>query len=102
MSLSSDARANPRLSIVAPCYNEEGGLEEFPRRITAAANGTVGTDYELIVLNDGWRDRTWLMMVDLVRRDPHLAAVNLSRCHGLQLAITAGLHMSGRPHSHHR
>ncbi len=92
MSAPSDARTSPRLSIVAPCYNEEGGLEEFHRRITAAAKDTVGADYELILLNDGSNDRTWSIMADLVRRDPHLLAVNLSRRHGHQLAITAGLY----------
>ena len=48
-----DARSRPRLSIVAPCYNEEAGLEEFHRRMSAAANETVGSDYELILVNDG-------------------------------------------------
>jgi polyisoprenyl-phosphate glycosyltransferase len=86
-----DARATPRLSIVAPCYNEEAGLEEFYRRITAAAQNTAGSDYELVLLNDGSSDRTWAVMADLVRRDPHVVAVNLSRRHGHQLAITAGL-----------
>jgi hypothetical protein len=33
-----DARVSPRLSIVAPCYNEEAGPEEFYRRIA----GTFG------------------------------------------------------------
>ena len=87
-----DARTRPQLSIVAPCYNEEEGLEEFHRRITAAAIDTVGTDYELILLNDGSNDRTWSIMGDLVRRDPQLLAVNLSRRHGHQLTIAAGLH----------
>jgi glycosyltransferase involved in cell wall biosynthesis len=87
-----DARANPRLSIVAPCYNEEEGLEEFHRRMTAAAEETAGSDYELVLLNDGSSDRTWATMADLVRRDPHLVAINLSRRHGHQLAITAGLY----------
>ena len=88
----SDARASPRLSIVAPCYNEEAGLEEFYRRATAAANDTVGGDYELVLLNDGSSDGTWPLMAELVRRDPHVVAINLSRRHGHQLAITAGLY----------
>ncbi len=37
MPVALDTRASPRLSIVAPCYNEEAGLEEFHRRMTAAA-----------------------------------------------------------------
>jgi polyisoprenyl-phosphate glycosyltransferase len=92
MPVPTDRRASPRFSIVAPCYNEEQGLEEFHRRITAVAQNIAGADYELILLNDGSSDRTWPIMSDLVRRDPHLVAVNLSRRHGHQLAMTAGLY----------
>lgn len=92
MAAALDARANPRLSIVAPCYNEEAGLEEFYRRMTAAAQDAVGSDYEFVLLNDGSADRTWSIMADLVRRDPRVVAINLSRRHGHQLAITAGLY----------
>jgi polyisoprenyl-phosphate glycosyltransferase len=92
MPVPTDRRASPRLSIVAPCYNEEEGLEEFHRRMSTAAQDTVGADYELILLNDGSSDRTWPIMADLVRRDPNLVAVNLSRRHGHQLAMTAGLY----------
>ena len=92
MPVPLDASASPRLSIVAPCYNEEEGLEEFHRRMTTAAKDTVAFDYELILLNDGSSDRTWSIMADLVRRDPRVVAVNLSRRHGHQLAITAGLY----------
>ena len=93
MAVALDARLTPRLSIVAPCYNEEAGLEEFHRRTTSAAHDTVGSDYELVLLNDGSTDRTWPIMADLVRRDPRVVAVNLSRRHGHQLAITAGLYL---------
>jgi polyisoprenyl-phosphate glycosyltransferase len=92
MPVVLDARVSPRLSIVAPCYNEEAGLEEFYRRMTAAAQATAGSDYEFVLLNDGSSDRTWAIMTDLVRRDPHVVAVNLARRHGHQLAITAGLY----------
>ena len=90
--MALDARNRPVLSIVAPCFNEEQGVEEFHRRMTAAAQATVGSDYELVLLNDGSTDRTWAIMADLVRRDPHVVAINLSRRHGHQLAITAGLY----------
>src|ERR1700722_3728060 len=92
MPVVLDARVSPRLSIVAPCYNEEAGLEEFYRRMTAAAQETAGSDYEFVLLNDGSSDRTWAIMADLVRRHPRVVAVNLSRRHGHQLAITAGLY----------
>jgi polyisoprenyl-phosphate glycosyltransferase len=90
--MALEARANPLLSIVAPCFNEEQGLEEFHRRVTAAARDAAGSNYELVLLNDGSSDRTWAMMSDLARRDPNVVAVNLSRRHGHQLAMTAGLY----------
>lgn len=79
------------LSIVVPCYNEEGCLAELHRRLTAAATGAVGDGYEIVLVNDGSRDRTWPMMQELAARDGHVVAVNLSRNHGHQLALTAGL-----------
>jgi cellulose synthase/poly-beta-1,6-N-acetylglucosamine synthase-like glycosyltransferase len=44
------------LSVVAPCYNEALGLAEFHRRISATCRKTVGTDYEIILVNDGSQD----------------------------------------------
>jgi glycosyltransferase involved in cell wall biosynthesis len=79
------------LSIVVPCFNEEACLGELHRRLSAAARVAAGEDYELVVVNDGSRDATWPMMQQLAASDPKLIAVNLSRNHGHQLALTAGL-----------
>ncbi len=79
------------LSIVVPCYNEQECLAALHERLTGAAQSAVGDDYELVLVNDGSRDHTWPMMRDLAASDPHLVAVNLSRNHGHQLALTAGL-----------
>lgn len=87
----SDARPARRLSIVAPCYNEHAGLAEFYRRTTAAAMAVAASDYEFVLLNDGSVDGTWALMAELAHRDPRVVAVNLSRRHGHQLALTAGL-----------
>ena len=78
------------LSIVVPCYNEEGCLRELHVRLTRAA-AAVGGDYEIVLINDGSRDRTWEIMRELAAGDPRLVAINLSRNHGHQLALTAGL-----------
>ncbi len=79
------------LSIVVPCYNEEACLAELHRRLTGAAKAAVGEGYEIVLVNDGSRDRTWEIMQGLAASDPRLVAVNLSRNHGHQLALTAGL-----------
>jgi len=47
-----------------------------------------------VLVNDGSKDRTWQMMRELTATDPHLVAVNLSRNHGHQLALTAGLDLA--------
>jgi polyisoprenyl-phosphate glycosyltransferase len=81
----------PKLSIVVPCYNEEACLEMLHGRISAAAQASVGQDYEIVLINDGSRDASWKVMQRLSEGDPHLVAINLSRNHGHQLALTAGL-----------
>ena len=79
------------LSIVVPCFNEEACLPALHARLTKAAREAAGGDYEIVLVNDGSRDRTWPIMQQLAADDPHLVAINLSRNHGHQLALTAGL-----------
>lgn len=79
------------LSIVVPCYNEEACLDELHRRVAAAAHGVAGDDHEIVLVNDGSKDGTWAAMRRLAAIDPRIVAIDLSRNHGHQLALTAGL-----------
>jgi glycosyltransferase involved in cell wall biosynthesis len=79
------------LSIVVPCFNEEACLPELHQRLSSAARSAAGDDYEIVLVNDGSRDSSWSIMQRIAAGDPHLLAVNLSRNHGHQLALTAGL-----------
>jgi glycosyltransferase involved in cell wall biosynthesis len=79
------------LSIVVPCFNEQACLAALHGRLGAAARGAVGEDYEIVLVNDGSSDASWPAMQTIAATDPHLLAVNLSRNHGHQLALTAGL-----------
>ncbi len=81
----------PALSVVIPCYNEEACLEQLHARVSAAARAAVGDDHEIVLVNDGSRDASWSVMQRLSAVDPRLVAINLSRNHGHQLALTAGL-----------
>jgi len=78
------------ISVVAPCYNEQAVLPEFHRRVSAACRTVTGS-YEIIVVNDGSSDGSWPLLMSLSEQDPRLIAVNLSRNHGHQVALTAGL-----------
>ena len=84
----------PRLSVVAPCFDEEPSLPTFVERMTAACQAAVGDDYELILANDGSRDATWTVIQAMAVSRPHIVGINLSRNHGHQLAVTAGLNLA--------
>ena len=87
-----------KLSIVVPCYNEEACLPALHDRLSATARSAAGDDYEIVLVNDGSRDGSWRMMQQLASEDRHVVAVNLSRNHGHQLALTAGLDLSRGDH----
>jgi dolichol-phosphate mannosyltransferase len=83
------------LSIVVPCFNEEACLPTLHERLASVARGAAGDDYEIVLVNDGSRDGSWTIMQRLAAEDPRLVAINLSRNHGHQLALTAGLDLCG-------
>lgn len=85
------ARSACRLSVVAPCFNEEQVLPEFHRRAQRACEDLVGDSYEIVLVDDGSWDRTWSTIVSLASLDRHVVGVKLMRNHGHQLAATAGL-----------
>jgi polyisoprenyl-phosphate glycosyltransferase len=82
---------HPRISIVVPCYNEEQGIEELVRRCCESAEAAFGASFELILIDDGSTDGTWDRISDQIQKRPELVAIRLSRNHGHQLALTAGL-----------
>lgn len=88
------ARPDCKLSIVVPCYNEQDNLQPLCARIVAVAKDVVGSSFEIVLVNDGSRDQTWPGMCRLAVDDCRIVAVNLSRNHGHQLALSAGLSLT--------
>ena len=80
---------HPTISVVAPVFNEEAILPEFYRR-TSAALDALGEPWELVLVNDGSRDRTPQIMRELHAADPRVKVVDFARNFGHQVAITAG------------
>lgn len=89
--VSSGGRERPYLTFLLPCYNEGAVLPETYRRIKAVADA-MQKSYEIVLVNDGSIDDTLGQMLQFAQRDPALVVVNLSRNHGHQLALSAGLH----------
>lgn len=80
----------PRYSIVAPCFNEEKGLNELYRRICQVMDQT-GEPWELVLINDGSRDKTPQIIRELRAGDPRVKLIDFTRNFGHQIAVTAGL-----------
>jgi polyisoprenyl-phosphate glycosyltransferase len=92
--MTHEAQVRTKLSVVIPCYNEQAVINELYRRVTLACRSLICDTYELILINDGSFDETWAMLQELARIDDHIVAVDLSRNHGHQLALSAGLSLA--------
>jgi len=80
-----------RLSVGIPVYNEEPVLPELLRRVGAVLDRLPGGPHEIILVDDGSRDRTLDLLVDAAARDPRLVVVSFSRNFGHQAAFSAAL-----------
>lgn len=78
------------LSIFMPAYNEEGNIAATIMDATKAAK-TVTNNYEIIVVNDGSRDKTAEIVTGLARLDPHIRLINHSQNKGYGAAVKTGL-----------
>lgn len=88
--------AAPRVSVAVPLYNEEENIPELLRRVGAVLDGLPGGPHELVMVDDGSRDRTRAMMEEAAAEDERIVAVSLSRNFGHQPALSAALdHASG-------
>ncbi len=80
----------PFFSVVVPVYNEEGNIEELYRRLVETLSG-LGRSFEIVFIDDGSRDASYVTIERLFQSDARVRALRLSRNFGHHLAITAGL-----------
>lgn len=83
----------PKYSLIVPIYNEEENLPELYQRISALMDRLDGPT-ELILVNDGSRDRSLELIRSLRDRDRRVCYVSFARNFGHQTAVTAGLHFA--------
>ncbi|MCB8967106.1 MAG: glycosyltransferase family 2 protein [Chloroflexota bacterium] len=82
--------SKPTISIIAPVYNEEPVLPELHRRVSAIMD-ELGEPWELVLVDDGSRDRSAAIIAELHAADPRVKGISFSRNFGFQEAVTAGL-----------
>jgi len=80
-----------RLSVVVPMYNEEELAHDLINAVQAAL-ASYPQPWELIVVDDGSRDRTWTLLRERAREvGPHIRIVRLLRNFRQTAAMQAGI-----------
>lgn len=79
-----------KLSVIVPCYNEEGVAPLFYKEAIPFIK-KCGKSYELIFINDGSKDNTLKELLDLKKKDKNIKIIDFSRNFGKEAAMLAGL-----------
>jgi glycosyltransferase involved in cell wall biosynthesis len=79
----------PELTIVIPMRDEEPNIPRLYERLTGALDA-LGKPYEMIMVDDGSRDRTFALLQGLAANDSRLRVVRLRRSFGQTAAFSAG------------
>lgn len=86
--LKSDA--DMVLSVVIPVFNEEDNINYLVERLGSVLD-PMNEEYEIILVNDGSRDRTWEKITSAAMADKRIRGISLCRNFGHQHALLAGL-----------
>ncbi len=81
---------HPIYSLIVPLYNEQDTLPELVRRLTDVMN-TLDAPTELVLINDGSKDQSLMLLRSFHEQDNRICYINLARNFGHQIAVTAGL-----------
>lgn len=81
------------LSVIGPCFNEEGNVDALVDR-TLAVFDEMGTVAELILVDDGSRDATWELITRRVEQDDRVRGVKHHRNGGIETAWKSGVETS--------
>jgi len=79
-----------RISIVVPVYNEEENIAHFTENVEKVMDA-LPYAYEILFIDDGSRDRSREILLELGTHDPHVQSIFLARNSGHQLALTCGI-----------
>lgn len=77
------------LSIVIPLYNEEESLPELERWIRKVVERE-NYSYEIIMIDDGSKDKSWSVVQSLAAKNPNLKGIKFRRNHGKSPALQKG------------
>ncbi|WLT31664.1 glycosyltransferase [Geothrix sp. PMB-07] len=85
-----DVHSNPYLSIVIPIYNEQENIPSLWERLSKVmAESFTDPDksWEIVFTDDGSRDRSLAMLVEIAKAEPRVKVVEFNRNYGQHSAI---------------
>ena len=91
---NDEKREVMKIFIVIPCYNEEAVLPktlEVLGNLIKTIKVKTDADTELLLVDDGSRDRTWQMISDAAKEHKYVHGIKLSHNRGHQNALWAGM-----------
>lgn len=80
-----------KVSIIAPFYNEGGGVELFYEALCPIFKQASELDFEVVCVDDGSRDDTLKKLISITEKDLRFHIIELSRNFGKEAALTAGI-----------
>jgi len=83
-----------QLSVVVPCYNEAEGIRTFKAEVTRVLD-RLDLPWQIVFVDDGSTDDTLGELNALAQDDPRVRVYSLSRNFGHQVALSAGLDVTG-------
>lgn len=84
-----------KVYIIISAYNEEENIDALYSNLIKELEEIRFTDYELVFVNDGSKDMTLELLLNLQKKDKNITIINQSKNFGHELAMTAGLNYAG-------
>ncbi len=80
---------NPYLSVVIPIYNEEANIPALWERLSKVLEEHFdpGRDWEVVFTDDGSKDKSLFMLLEIASREPRVKVVEFNRNYGQHAAI---------------
>lgn len=80
-----------KISVIIPMYCEEEVAKECYNRLIKVLTNIQNYEYELILVNDGSKDKTLEILEGIAKEDKNVKVISFSRNFGHQCAVTAGI-----------
>lgn len=88
--MTAAAARSPRISVVIPVFNAEQSLVELHRQLMPAMEALTDC-FEVVLVDDSSRDRSWEVIRELVARDGRVRGFRMSRNFGQHNALLCGI-----------